>query len=199
MRPTARGLPSSETKVPFDEPSCPSLLPAQHRRAGAGEAEGPWTLPLSSSCTAAARGSHPLSPSLSPSLGGQAWSCRHHPQHNTVPVLHHLSWPSTHPVSHAEVFGGSGAPAGCMAAAWGPVSSPGWQRVKALSCHGSRWAGWGRGGSAPRADPSLCHSIPLPLPPLSPAELCPRLSSLCPSSLPPPLGLSASTRALQQQ
>lgn len=139
MRPTARGLPSSETKVPFDEPSCPSLLPAQHRRAGAGEAEGPWTLPLSPSCTAAAGGSHPLAPSLSPSLGSQAWPCRHHPQHSTVPVLHHLSWPCVHPVPRAGVFGGSGLPdtswpctgssvshSGYRAAAWGPVSSPGW-------------------------------------------------------------------------
>lgn len=194
-RPTARGLPSSETKVPFDEPSCPSLLPAQHRRAVAGEAEGPWTLPLSSSCTAAARGSHPLAPSLSPNLGGQAWSCRHHPQHNPVPVLHHPSWPCVHPVPHA----------GCLVAVV-PLLGTGLllgvldgQRVKALSCNGSRWAGWDRGGSAPRADSSLCHSIPLPLPPSAPAELCSRFSSLCPSSLLPPLGLSASTRALQQQ
>lgn len=48
-----------------------------------------------------------------------------------------------------------------------------------------------------RAEPSLCHSIPLP--PSAPVELCYRLNSLCPSFLPPPLGLSTSTRALQQQ
>lgn len=35
-----RGLPSSETKVPFDEPSAPPSS-SWHRGAGADEAEGP--------------------------------------------------------------------------------------------------------------------------------------------------------------
>lgn len=52
--------------MPFDEPSRPSLLPAQHCRAGAGEAEGPRTLSLSPFCTAAAQGSPPAGTVPSP-------------------------------------------------------------------------------------------------------------------------------------
>lgn len=176
-----RGLPSSETKVPFDEPSRPSLLPAQHHRAGAGEAEGPRTLPPSPFCATAARGSPPSGTVPRPQSGTPG----------TVPT----SAPSqsrTIALGPASIL--CPAPVCLMAA--GPCGAscvPCPKRVAAgvtrAPCVGSRWGpGLSRG---PALSPALGTASPRPCCPRHPPGLCPRpwLCPLRPGSPPPPEGL----------
>lgn len=193
-------------------PAPPSSLPST---VGPGQVRprGPGLCPHPPPAPQQPGAPHPLALSLGPGLGCRAWPRQHRPQLGTVPVLHHLSWPCIHPVPYSGVFDGSGAPGAhwpCTgshvpcprwAAAAGGVMQVPWhgQHVGSLGCHCSGWAGRGRSGCAlslAHGTASPCPCRPRHLPGLC---LCPWLGPLCPGSPPPPEGLSAFTRALQQQ